>query len=179
MLFQPQQKIKPKPALKPNYAGTKPSNTVKESGKPSNAFRSRLGISKSKSDDSSKRNNRPFHRLPKLDKGKTGTTSNQNPNKLGNTVTRRKNKYANVTSSGYGKTNYKPSSKLKSTNPSANSTLTDKTIATSGGTYGFTSKNSFGEDSKPKTTKKVVNSASRKLASTRKEKTQQKLPVIR
>lgn len=184
---QPKPKAKPKP--KPGHPASKPNKPTKQKDKSPGRYRPRFGLSKSKSDDSSKRNYRPFHtRLPKLDKGKNttktdsklGTKSNSDSSRSSN-PTRRKNKYANVASSGYGKLNYKPKpTKLKSVNPSATSTLTDPTAKTSGGNSGYISSKSFEDESKPKTTKHL-NSAAKKqqLASTRKEKTLSKLPTIR
>jgi hypothetical protein len=56
-------------------------------------------------------------------KANQGTKTNGKP-------TRRNDKYANVSSSGYGRSSYKP--QASKNNPSATSTLTDKTSKTSG-----------------------------------------------
>lgn len=183
--LQPQTKPKAKPKPKYSYMGNKSLN---QGAKSTVKIRARFGISKTKSEDSeaSKPNRQRFNnRLPKLEKGNTnpktdpklGTKPNPDPSKPSNTARRRK-KYANIASSGYGKTNYKP--KMKAVNPSATSSLTDPTAKTSGGTSGYISSKSFGDDSKKKPVTQVnSSSARRQLAGSRKDKTLTKLPNIR
>lgn len=98
-------------------------------------------------------------------KANQGTKTNGQP-------TRRNNKYANISSSGYGRSSYKPAA--SKSNPSATSTLTDKTSKTSGSLISSTKSNSERDVIKGKKSSDPL----QKRQHTKREGTLTKLPAV-
>lgn len=177
-----------------NSKKVRPADKAKLSSN-TKSSRLRLALSKSKSNEEEpKRSTQSLHskRLPKIDRNsskKTKKTKATSPssNEENKPVRRKNNKYSNITSSGYGRSNYKPiKTKTASTNPSANSTLTDRTSKTVGTSSYISSKNLPADTSNDKKYNKGISSKTSKKSSSypkkqisRREKTLSQLPAVK
>jgi len=135
---------------------------------------------KGKATDEKTKNSLQKIKLPKIDNKKTkkshantgGLRAKHETSKLGHQIGGRRKKFSNVKSSGYGK----PSK--KATNPSATSTITEKTSKTVGTSSQISSK-TLPKDDAVYTSKHTKAARSKKLQSIRREPTLTKLPSIR
>lgn len=152
---------KVQPTLKSSYSG------------------SHTRLSKYKSKEEKSKSSQQQIKLPKINTSKkTGKTQGYASTSKTNQETQigRRKKFANVKSSGYGRTTYKPSRKAE--NPSATSTLTEKTAKTAGTSSQISSK-TIHNDHVASSSKHTKTVRSKKLQPIRREPTLSNLPSIR
>jgi len=146
---------------------------------------SQAKLPKNKIDDEKlKKSSKQQSKLPKFDPNRytkkvqshtNSIKSKQESSRIGNPVGTRRKKFSNIKSSGYGRTNYKPTRKA---NPSATSTITEKTAKTAGTSSQISSKSLSHDDDAP-TAKHAKTVRSKKQQPIRREPTLTQLPSIR